>query len=894
MKGILLFIFLAFVFWACDKDEKECTSKSDCSPWQVCSDNNECIKANGRCDKDEDCQGDKKCNDSHICVSMCRENSDCESYQQCNNESKKCELKEGMCSKNDHCLEYEKCTADNRCVLKEGSCREDSDCENIADKPICDKYNHKCIEEEADVCKDFTGCEDIPNTVCKANPKGEPACYCKDGYMVNPNGSGCIEKPECTDDNIGNSREDATVITIPYEGAHKICPGNIDFFKFPMNAGEYIIIKSTSDEEYSMFLYKGENLLLSGPSIFYKTEESGDFYLLVRTQGIKANYEVKLTRECENNANCGGGKMFCNASKMCEEHQCNDDNIGNSAEDATEITIPYDAQNKVCTEKPDFYKLDLNEGDNIVIQVKNLPQNEWVLMELYGDVNDPTDDALPEPDGEEKSLAWGSRERKLIYHVTETKTYYIKVYKTGLVDLNYNLLVKDTCIDDTECDGTFNYCDPDTNKCSSGQCVDDNIGNTPESASLVTIPYEQEHVICSSQPDYFKFNLEVGESITVKASFSNREGDLDIELYQGMPSGNNIVAESKTPKNEEKLSFIAESAGEYYLKVYPFVPPNSTELIENIYNLSIKKECQSHDDCTEDKYCASDKKCTIYPNCTQDSDCESISSIDNDSDFYCKLPNTYKASCNLHIAPSCGEDGSNKSSLATNLTLGENKTSVLCLIDEDWYKFSLTENTTDLNVTLSFDKGKFDLSILGPNNAYPHVLYLENQRNTPANGVDVKMLPAGDYYVHIKRHKNWNTNDELELINYTLNVSKTGNTECSADSCLTLVPKRSTCNDTTKACETTIEDFSIPEGGTCDNLMDCEEVENLHACHAGICVTSCESAGGCKNGFVCQSLGFLIRPKVCIENCTNKPENYCKDILSKDSAYCDTDNGKCK
>lgn len=78
----------------------------------------------------------------------------------------------------------------------------------------------------------------------------------------------------------------------------------------------------------------------------------------------------------------------------------------------------------------------------------------------------------------------------------------------------------------------------------------------------------QELSICEGgDQDYFKFELDAGNTVQVTISFSHAEADLDLKLVRN----EQVVAISQTAADQETISFTASSEGVYHLIVYAFM-----------------------------------------------------------------------------------------------------------------------------------------------------------------------------------------------------------------------------------------------------------------------------------------------------------------------------------
>ncbi len=595
---------------------------------------------------------------------------------------------------------------------------------------------------------------------------------------------------------------------------------------------------------------------------------------------------------------CDEGNYYNEDAGKCEvPPACTDDEVGNDMESATEITLPHDASHHLCTLKNDFYKLDLTSGQYIFFKATLAEGDTASFFLLKGKelINDNV-------------VANGT---EFTYVAEATQTYYLLVQGgSGVTDLDYTLNIKDTCATDADCNDAFATCNA-SNKCEAVACVDDGIGSTYETATTAVIPSSNDYTLCAGDVDYFKTTLAVGDNFIVKVEFENALGDIDIKLFKGIPGEDDTpVAKSASTDDKEVFAFIAEEAGDYYLEVKTY-----SDSDKNKYKLTLSNSCTAHEECGRGKYCTSDSKCAVLPECKDDTVCGNLNSLDGT--FHCALPTEYKATCAQDKAHTCGGESTNdKFSTAEVLTVGTAVETEICVDDIDWYKFTLTEDSTDLSVDLVFPKGDLDFVVMGPDQAMLGLAYgVEEQTDLTVGGTEtgeMKMLPAGEYYVQVYRYRaiiNEDTGEEEPTdvtSTYKLTIAKTGNTTCTDNTtCADLLPLRSVCTDKKACANIEADDYSVAPGGFCENKIDCSNTDdNLYNCmefgkgtpdYDNFCTVSCSADTDCTaagiNGW-CETVDLLwgLFPiKACLKTCTDMPADYCSSLMENGSCVA----GKC-
>jgi len=129
---------------------------------------------------------------------------------------------------------------------------------------------------------------------------------------------------------------------------------------------------------------------------------------------------------------------------------------------------------------------------------------------------------------------------------------------------------------DNDCNNLIDDRDP-----ACADCTDDAFEpNNDPNAPRIEPGLHQNLVICPGDPDFYGILTEVQDRLTVTASFSHAEGNLDLELRA--PDRRTVVARSTSTSDDEMLSYTATAAGEVKLLVF------GPEGAENFYNLRIE------------------------------------------------------------------------------------------------------------------------------------------------------------------------------------------------------------------------------------------------------------------------------------------------------------------
>ncbi|MGK7952907.1 MAG: clostripain-related cysteine peptidase [Xenococcaceae cyanobacterium] len=296
--------------------------------------------------------------------------------------------------------------------------------------------------------------------------------------------------------------------------------------------------------------------------------------------------------------------------------------------------------------------------------------------------------------------------------------------------------------------------------------------------------YPNLSIDSTSDEDWFKFNLQNDTTTgSIEILFSHTQGNLDVKLYREGDL-DNIIRESKTEDDNEKIELNGLSTGNYLLKVDGDVNPE--------YELKIN--APDTDTIPEDEYEKNDAGENTGDSI---STAVNIGSIGRNEEFV--------------IRGLTMEDAPENAIPITDLTnTNENNTIALKSNNDsdglptggDWFKFDSVRNT-DLNpntVTITFDndKGNLDLYLFDED-------YNLIDSSETAKGVESVSFPeqSSEFFVYVTGDNN---------LNYELNVARRqfdidGNGEAdSKDLLLTFLASSSFSDENI---ENFIEDFDL-------------------------------------------------------------------------------------
>ncbi|MDI7269203.1 MAG: PPC domain-containing protein, partial [Myxococcota bacterium] len=200
---------------------------------------------------------------------------------------------------------------------------------------------------------------------------------------------------------------------------------------------------------------------------------------------------------------------------------------------------------RICPGDEDWFALDLEGGQTITVSL--------AFQHLRGDINLQIIDrngatmireSVTTTDGE-----------TILHPVGATGTYYVRVYGVGVwVENDYDMMLSMTA-----------------------GCADDAMepNSSAPAAAVVTMPFELTNLtICYGDEDWFAFDAELGQTLTVLARFTHSAGDLQMDIYGS--DGLTLLARAASATDSESLIFVPTFSGRYYIRIWGRTPAEMT------------------------------------------------------------------------------------------------------------------------------------------------------------------------------------------------------------------------------------------------------------------------------------------------------------------------------
>ena len=362
---------------------------------------------------------------------------------------------------------------------------------------------------------------------------GPGANYSLDVDIVGGDTTDC--RDDAYEDN--DTRATAAVVRDGTLAGLVTCPGDADYFAIDLAAGDELdILASFSDAagDIDVQLYNvdgtvvGRGLTVSDDEeINYIATRSGRYvvhvYLLGDDELAGNTYELDLD--------------VTSAGPACDTDRFEDN-------DTFDTAIDFDAGSFtdliVCSDDDDFYAFDLGAGDVIRIDVD--------FEFLDGNIN------IDLRNGSGAIVA----ESTNLFSSDESIEYTAPA--AGVYTLNVRLAfdLGDSAVYDL--DVVIDAATP--------TCTDDGLedNDTFDDARLIAGSTGALR-LCEGDDDYYAVLLGAGDTISVSASFSQAEGDIDIRLLSPTEA---VVASSISLTDDESLTHVAEEGGIYVIRASLF------------------------------------------------------------------------------------------------------------------------------------------------------------------------------------------------------------------------------------------------------------------------------------------------------------------------------------
>jgi hypothetical protein len=193
---------------------------------------------------------------------------------------------------------------------------------------------------------------------------------------------------------------------------------------------------------------------------------------------------------------------------------------------------------RVCPDDVDWFRIDAEAGDRLVIDLRFRHDDGDLDVALYG------------PDLVEWDRADSADDNELLdADVPESGPWWVQVYG----------------FDGATADYTLSY----ERQPGAGACVDDELedDDTPRAAATILPPQVLNARLCPADDDHKVIWLAQGARLNVTAEFAHQEGDLDLELLS--PTGE-VLSSSRSETDNEALGIEIRAGGWYTLRVLGF------------------------------------------------------------------------------------------------------------------------------------------------------------------------------------------------------------------------------------------------------------------------------------------------------------------------------------
>ncbi len=371
-----------------------------------------------------------------------------------------------------------------------------------------------------------------------------------------------------------------------------------------------------------------------------------------------------------------------------------------------------------------------------------------------------------------------------------------------------------------------------------------------QAADIGTDVDRDDLFICSGSPDWYRFDLEAGQSLLLFVEFDAQLGDLDIYLYaEGATERGTELASSTSPNQSEFIQFEATATGTYLLEIEGF------EGNQNAYRLFAKLGCDTDADCPDGSACF-----------LRGGFCNGARDLD------CGIDDGFEPNESATDATEIGD--------GTQLGLS------ICPEDEDYYAVDVPEegglilgleHPRDVNIDLLLFNEAGDF-------------FGQGQDRTGGEDLPARFLPPGRYIILVDQPgQGAGGPTEYDL---TVTIEEGS---CTADIDCTGVFGREFCNIDLGTCEGIDSNGGQGLGEACDDDNDCTRESD--GCYEGtegagdnICTVLCDTDDECGEEFgpgaYCFELDPIGNVGICVRGCQD-------DFECSAQFFCDTEAGRC-
>lgn len=256
-----------------------------------------------------------------------------------------------------------------------------------------------------------------------------------------------------------------------------------------------------------------------------------------------------------------GSDTACGVDEICDAGYCatvvcdNDEfEPNNGRETARYLWAGSYANLQVCADDQDWFYTYVFAGETLQVDLN--------FVHAEGDIDMVLLDAAG------SAMAYGASiddNESIERLITESGFYYIKVYGWAGAQNSYGLALgivePETCVDDLR---------------------EDN--DSIETALRINAGTHYGLKVCSGDDDFYKIGLQLGDMMTVRISFRNENGDLD--LYVMDRAGQTLEVSNTVTDNEEVSLSRRDVGDDYIIQVHGFAGAHSPYTLQvDVVNL---------------------------------------------------------------------------------------------------------------------------------------------------------------------------------------------------------------------------------------------------------------------------------------------------------------------
>lgn len=625
-----------------------CMTDQNCGPGEICDPVTfTCMTPQvTNCSQDDECPASQRCNTlTGVCIDgrrSCTAEGECSSGLHCDVPAQQCV----ECLDGSHCGPNETCTAGS-CVPDsmpppQGGCSTDSQCNppsqicmagectlgcaqpggiTCSNGEVCDNTTGRCISirgpctsdsecsPPAEVCESgqcIPGCTEVGGVQCpggqQCNPSTgrctqvgdiclsdldcnqpqeicnltsgacDPGCAstgCSGGDTCDQATGHCVGTQTCSPDRL--EPNDAPGQASTGGGTQvglTLCPGDVDFFAVSLGAGDDITV--------TIDFVQGEGnidaeLLDAGGSPVASANGTGNQETIQYTSTAGGDYTIRvfLTQDL---GPTPGNQYSIDVDATAAP--CAQDSFEDNDSPLLPPTITAGThQLNVCDGDDDYFDVYLQTGEEITVNAYFSQAEGDVDLALLGFLGVPLDTSVSTTDNESVTYVADSDD-----FVTIQVTLYQDAGATPGNPYDLEIIVNT----------------PQPQTCTVDSFEENDTQGT--AAPLASGSHGNLNT-CETDEDFYAITLQANEDLTVDATFSNAEGDIDLEL---LDSSGTVVTDSASASDDESITYTAPASGTYFLRVFLYSDAGST--LGNDYGLDVSISGAPPNQCIADSF----------------------------------------------------------------------------------------------------------------------------------------------------------------------------------------------------------------------------------------------------------------------------------------------------